>query len=235
MPWTDALEDGERAIAVTKGWDRQEPEKAAANIFKSYRELEKNRPDPARIVTLPEAEDAPEWDEVWKRLEKPLTARETARRATDETAAAELKNTNAAAQQKALDDEWGEDKEKRTFTAQKAAQVLGWDADALKSYLETRGVDKAMKELYALGLKMDEGALLRGGNMPETKTWTKETALAERNRLAVDDDFGKKIAAGDAEAHKLVADLTLAIVGTPDNWSPAPENFGRTKENPRGF
>lgn len=235
MPWTDGLEDGERAIAVTKGWDRQEPEKAAANIFKSYRELEKSRPDPARVVTLPEKEDAPEWDEVFKRLEKPLTARETARRATDEAAAAELKNTNAAAQQAALDAEWGEDKEKRTFVAQKAAQAMGLDADGLKAWLELRGVDGAMKHLYALGQKMDEGALLRGNNVPDTKTWTRETALAERNRLATDLAYGAKVAAGDKDAMELMETLTKAIIGTPDNWSPAPENFGRTKENPRGF
>ncbi len=47
MPWTDNLSDEERGYYANKGWDKLAPEAAAAQIGKSYRELERMpRPEP---------------------------------------------------------------------------------------------------------------------------------------------------------------------------------------------
>ena len=235
--WHEGLDDEQRAYVVSKGWDKLAPDAAAAAIAKSYRELDGLR---GRSIVLPEKDE--ELDTVFKhpRLEAALTARETARRKADAAAATALQTQRETEQQAALDAAWGADKEKRSFLASKAAEALGWDADTLKAMLNVRGIDKGMNDLYGLGTKMGEGALLRGSmstEQPKTQM-SRADALIERNRLMTDKNFGAQILSNDpevaAKAQKVLEEINTAIIGTPQNWQPAPRNFGRTHDNPRG-
>jgi len=63
---------------------------------------------------------------------------------------------------------------------------------------------------------------------------TREDAIHRRNLLIRDLEFQKKVVAGDPEALKIIRDLAHEIVGEPDNWQRAPENFNMTKDNPWG-
>jgi hypothetical protein len=59
---------------------------------------------------------------------------------------------------------------------------------------------------------------------------TRDEAMRYRNRLSNDDEFGKKVAAGDADSLQLIEELTRQMVGEPGAWSSVPPGFGRTRD-----
>lgn len=71
MAWNDTLDNDARAAAAAKGWDRLSDAEAAQVMFKSYVNLEKTRPDPARTITLPAEPSDPAWAAVHQRLGAP--------------------------------------------------------------------------------------------------------------------------------------------------------------------
>lgn len=67
--WTEALDPDLREYVTNKGF--QDPKA----VLESYRNLEKLRGVPQdRLLKLPEAQDAPEWNDVYSKLGKPATA-----------------------------------------------------------------------------------------------------------------------------------------------------------------
>ena len=77
MPWTDTLDEELKTHATTKGWDKLEPDKAVIEAVKSHRALEKLAGVPAeRLLRLPDKDDAPEWEDLRKRLPRPKEASE---------------------------------------------------------------------------------------------------------------------------------------------------------------
>lgn len=281
MAYLDEFPDDLRAAATAKGWDRLNDTQAAATIFKSYVNLEKTRPDPARTITLPSEANDPAWENVYQRLGAPKDAagynfdgitfkdgsvpeasvldfvRQQAARshmsvdaakqfATEYVASIEGSREKASLDLKAkleqgetiLRGEWKEDYDNRTAVAGRALGALGLEKDVVDNLIDQLGVDRVMKMGYDLGLKMGEPELLRGGsgnledNMddPLKITRTRDEAMRERNRLMLDDEFGKKVAAGDKASLQLLEVLTKQMVGTQDNWSPVPKGFGRTRD-----
>jgi len=61
-------------------------------------------------------------------------------------------------------------------------------------------------------------------------TRTRDEAMRLRNRCTNDEEFRKKIVAGDYDARKFIEELTVQIVGTPEAWKPAPPGFGRHRD-----
>lgn len=74
MAYLDELDNDLRAAMASKGWDRLTDTQAAAVMAKSYVNLEKTRPDPARTLTLPAEASDPAWANVYQRLGAPKDA-----------------------------------------------------------------------------------------------------------------------------------------------------------------
>lgn len=138
----------------------------------------------------------------------------------------------------ALKTSWGDDYAARVATATNAFEALSLPKDSVDALISSLGVDKVMEMGYSLGSRMGEGNFLTGEGTvvtkPNTPPQTREQAIVERNRLMDDKAFAEKVANGDLESLKKINDLAHSIVGTPENWQRAPENFGRTRENPYG-
>ena len=284
MAWNDTLDNDQRAAAAAKGWDRlASSDEAAATIFKSYVNLEKTRPDPARTIVLPTDANDPAWANVYQRLGAPKDPSEykfegvtfkdgtvpeaplfdlvktmaakfhlpvdaAKQLATDlvaytdthnETEAADLASRIAVGEG-VLKGEWKDSYDTNVSVAARALQSLGLDKDVTDVLVEKLGVDKVMKIGYDLGQKMGEADLVKGDtdlanvNNGQPVQRTREEAMKERNRLTHDEEFRKKIVAGDTEALKIIETLTQQMVGTQDNWSSVPVGFGRTRDQKTG-
>ena len=257
MPWIDALDNDTRSAAAAKGWDRLDGDAAAQAIFKSYRNLEQSRPAPDTVlgtrapteysfdgIKYGDADPAPDAIAFVRQVSTdlklpPATARELATRLfasghAEETAqqtAAREAGEQAAARLKTT---WGDKYEANTAVAANAFEKLALPKETVDALVMAMGVDKAMELGHTLGSRMGEAPLLTGGSVAQSQPMTMEAALTERNRIMGDAGFAKKIMDGDTEALQKLADLSKAIVGTPEARNAIPENFGRTKENPTG-
>jgi hypothetical protein len=246
MAWTDALSDEERGYYANKGWDKLAPEAAAAQIGKSYRELERLRPEaPPREYTFEGLKNpdgsAPEADVLEmvrglaSELKLPagaattLATRLIAIGADAEKAEADATAARIAASETALKTTWGADYDEKVAVATRGLTAAGYTKEETDALITTLGVDKVMARGYDLGTKLGEAQLHQGSTTVDNKQGaplTRDTALATRNGWGK--DFFDKWQAGDAAAVKEFEDVTKAIIGgTPENFQPAPENFGR--------
>lgn len=283
MAWNDALDNDQRAAAAAKGWDRLNDSEAAQTMFKSYVNLEKTRPDPARTITLPTEANDPAWAAVHQRLGAPKDAsgyvfdgvtrkdgsvpdapvlnfvKDLAMKlhvsvdAAKEMANAFVQFTDGQSEAKAADlasrmavgegvlkEAWKDSYDNNVGVASRALGAIGLEKEATDALVNILGVDKVMKIGYDLGQKMGEPDMLRGGNQVagqndgQPVVRNREEAMKERNRLTHDDEFGKRIAAGDPAALKIIEVLTQQMVGTQDNWSSVPIGFGRRRDERTG-
>lgn len=255
MPWSDELDNDLRGYVANKGWDKLEGPAAAAAVAKSYRELERSRPEaPPKDASGYTFEGVAQKDgskpdtgfldfakSLAAELHLPVSAANTlATKLLARGDSAVEAETNAL--KTALDEgtarlktAWGAEFDAKNLVASRAFEAMGLPKEIVDALVEKAGVDKVMEAGFTLGSKMEEAPLLRGGGMEApAQKFTRDQALAERNRLTGDKVFAAKIMEGDSEALKQLNDLSRAIVGTPDNWQSAPPNFGRTKENPSG-
>src|SRR5579859_1899610 len=248
MAWSDTLADDERGYIANKGWDKLAPEAAAAQIVKSYRELERMRPEPApkeytfEGLINPDG-SAPEADVlnmvrgIASELKLPASAANTlATRLIAIGAEAEKAETDEvvariAASETALKTAWGADYDAKVAVATRGLAAAGRSQEEIDALVSTLGVDKVMMMGHDLGTKLGEAELHQGSTTLDNKSGlalTPATALAERNKLMEDKAFFDKWLAGDAEALKRFDDITRAVIGgTPENFQPPPENFGR--------
>lgn len=248
MAYHDTLDNETRAYLANKGWDRLTDEQAAQAIAKSYINLEKMRPAP---VEVPKTAAEYNFDGVTAEpavIERARTlafslklpndyAKALATQlAADATASVEASTTAAAATrtaaETALKGAWKDEHDNNLALSNKALLAAGFSAEDIAAMETVKGFDKVHEMGYGLAQKMGEAPLLKGGGMDNNQPkWTRDTALAERNRLMTDQEFGSKFMAGDAASVKMIEDLSRAILGTSDNWSPPPENFGRKHDN----
>jgi len=131
---------------------------------------------------------------------------------------------------RALKTSWGADYEQKLDVAGRGLAAAGLPKEVVDSLITSMGVDKVMEIGHGLGTKMGEAQLHQGSTTVDSKpatAYTRETAIEERNKMMADKVFFEKWQAGDTEALKKFDDVTRAIVGTPESWQPAPENFGR--------
>jgi hypothetical protein len=260
MPWIDTLDNESRSAAATKGWDRIDGDAAAKAIFQSYQNLERIRPAPDTILSqrapteysfdgikYGDADPDPEAVAFARQLATdlklpPATARELATRLfasghAEETAQQQAAREAVEQATARLKTTWGDKYEANTAVAANAFEVLKLPKETVDALVNTLGVDKAMELGHTLGSRMGEAPLLTGGAQMATTQMSREAALTERNRLTSDPTFAKKIMEGDAEAVKKLEDISRAIITdakAPGGFTPHPENFGRTKENPMG-
>lgn len=243
MAWTDSLDNDTRAYAANKGWDRLEGDAGMQAVVQSYRNLERARPQieaPPKEYTFEGIQAKPEILErargIAIELKLPATAAATlAQRLVAEDTAATTAAETAAAKAIAdsvarLDTAWGADKEARTGIAGRAFEALSLSKETVDALVTTLGVDKVMTMGYDLGTKMGEATLLKGSTSVDNKPEVildRTTAIAERAKMFNDKDWFDKWQAGDAAAVERFNKVTTAILGTPEKWEPAPENFGR--------
>jgi hypothetical protein len=260
MAWHDTLDNDTRAALVAKGWDRLDGDNAAQAIFKSYQNLEKSRPSPDTILSarnpteysfdgIKYGDGDPDPDAVAMVRQiatdlklPPATARELATRLfasghAEETAqqtAAREATEQATARLKTT---WGDKYEANTAVAANAFEKLALPKETVDALVGAMGVDKAMEFGHTLGSRMGEAPLLAGGGQMQTTPMSREAALTKRNALMGDAAFAKKIMDGDVTALKELEDVSRAIItdaAAPGGFQKAPDNFGRTKENPNG-
>ena len=246
MAWTDSLSDDERGYYANKGWDKLAPETAAAQIGKSYRELERRQPEPIpREYTFEGLKNpdgsAPEADvltmvrNLATELKLPASAATTlatrliAIGAEAETAEQTAAAARITASEAALKTTWGADYEAKVAVATRGLTAAGMPKDEIDALIAVRGVDKVMTMGYDLGTKLGEAPLHQGSTTVDDKQnvpLTPATALAQRN--AWGKEFLDKWIANDPAAVKEYNEVTAAIIGgTPENYVPAPDNFGR--------
>lgn len=131
---------------------------------------------------------------------------------------AQVREQNAAAEQKAvaeegeLKNEWGAQFDKNVNMAGQGVQALGLDTETLDAIENAIGYGRTMKLMHAIGSKMGEAGYA-GGDIP-AGGGGKAAAIAEIASLRNDIEFGKKIAAGDAEAKAKWDRLHLAAYGS---------------------
>ena len=252
MPWTDTLSNEDRAHAATKGWDRLDDAAAALAISKSYRELERIRPAPAEVpktaaeykFNFGEGKNVDGEFVDFARglaldLKLPVDAANTlATRLLTwgeaaEAAEATANAANLAAGQERLKSAWGAEYDNKTVVAARALEAMNLSKEIVDAIGAQIGVDKLMDTAYTLGTRMGEAPLLKGENVVDTPqtTMTRGDALKRRNELSTDAGFYKKYMEGDKEAVAEMDRVIKAIVGTPDNWQPAPAGFGREHDD----
>lgn len=256
MPWTDAFDNETRAYAASKGWDKLSDTDAVQTVFRSYRELERMRPEPAPKTageydlsslrnadgSAPDAELLDMVRDMAFELKLPLSsAKQLGERLIKVGTDAENVAAADAAQalkngETALKGKWGAEFDKNSDLALKAFNALGLPKEVVDSMVTAAGLDKVYAVGHELGTRMGEAAFHQGGKDVGDKSepLTRMSAIAERNRLMADRQFYEKFMSGDKEAKEHFDKVTAAILGTPDNWEAPPVNFGRTIENPGG-
>jgi hypothetical protein len=254
--WTDTLDNDARAYAANKGWDRLDPERASLAILSSYRELERTRPaapPPPAAYTFDGVKNAdgsapdPEFLGAIRAIASEhklptavadALAAQVIKWGDDAEAADRVSQTTRFTEgETKLKTTWGADYDKNLDLAGRAFNAMGLPKETIDALVGQVGVDTLMAQGLNLGKQMGEATLLRGDtNVGDQKTqsMTREQAVVERNRLTSDTEFGKKIMAGDAEAMKQLETVSRAILGTPENFTPPQENFGRTPTDPMG-
>ena len=69
MPWIDSLDADHQTHASTKGWDKMEPDAAAAAIVKAHRALEQHLGVPAdQLLRLPKDATDPSYQGIYERV-----------------------------------------------------------------------------------------------------------------------------------------------------------------------
>ena len=246
MAWTDTLSDEERGYYANKGWDKLAPEAAAAQIGKSYRNLEQTRPEPPPKEysfeglknpdgSAPEADVLTMVRTLATELKLPAAAATTlatrliAIGAEAETAEQTAAAARLTASEAALKTAWGADYDAKVAVATRGLNAAGLPKEEIDALIAVRGIDKVMTMGHDLGTKLGEAPLHQGSTTVETKAdvpLTQATALAQRN--AWGKEFFDKWTANDPAAVKEFNDVTRAIIGgDAEHFTPAPENFGR--------
>jgi len=246
MAWSDTLADDERGYIANKGWDKLTPEAAAGQIVKSYRELERMRPEPApkeytfEGLKNPDgsAPDTKVLDRVRSlatELKLPATSANllATRELADRAAAASTAETETAARiaasEAALKTTWGAEYDAKVAVATRGLTAAGMPKEEIDALIAVRGVDKVMAMGYDLGTKLGEAPLYQGSTTVDDKQnvpLTPATALAQRN--AWGKEFLDKWIANEPAAVEEYNRVTAAIIGgTAENYVPAPDNFGR--------
>ncbi len=141
-----------------------------------------------------------------------LATRNAASAANNEAATA----TTKAANQAHLMAAWGADYDRKSFSATNAAQAAGLPASILQhiATLPAEEYRKGMDALVALGEKMGEAAMLRGGGVQTsnpTAGMTPADARARLSALGEDKVWGTKFRAGDVEARTLWTQLCTIV------------------------
>lgn len=143
----------------------------------------------------------------------------------DDKAKSDLAEVTATvqAQQKALNDNWGTNREANMFIAKAALEKLGqasgltpeqiksgWDAITTTGGI---GASYAMQMLLTAGKRMGEDRYVAGGQGGSPELMSRESAAAEIETLKRDTQFGERLKKGDTEASKKWRSLHAVAFG----------------------
>jgi len=245
--WTDTLDNDTRAYIASKGWDRLDGDAAAQAVVKSYREIDRMRPEaPPKSAaeydfssvkladgSAPDAALLATLGSWALDLKLPVSAAPTLANhvlklgADAEASEAQARTERLAAGETAIKGAWGAEYEAKSVLAQRAFEALGLDAETRATLATSLGFDKVMELGHGLGLKMGEAPLLKGEGMEQKPTLSPAEAMQRRNAMTSDPVFGKRLMEGDPAALQELKDISAAVVGTQENWSRPPPNFNR--------
>jgi hypothetical protein len=128
------------------------------------------------------------------------------------SAAAAEKTAKLAEEHKALDANWGANKEANTFLARKGAEKLGLDAAAVDGLESVVGYSKIMEALRKVGEISGEAKFITGSGLTKDGIMTREQATARKAELMADGAWTKRyMDGGAAEGREMTALLTLIV------------------------
>lgn len=127
--------------------------------------------------------------------------------------------TRKAANHAAIRSLWGTEHDQKAFSAQRAAEAVGFPADVISHMVELPAEKyiASMEALVKLGQQMNEAAMLRGGRgaADPTASMTADQARDRIEELKTDQRWLAQFGAGDVEAHRLFDKLTRIMAGAP--------------------
>ena len=114
-----------------------------------------------------------------------------------------------ALEKKALVDNWGAPNvETNLVIARNAAAKLGVDPEAVQALEGVVGYAKVMSMFHQIGTKIGEDAFVRQTNPNGDPSLTKEQAAARLDELKRDEDWTKRLMAGDVQTNREFENLT---------------------------
>lgn len=133
-----------------------------------------------------------------------------------EQAAAQQSAANGA-EEALLRQNWGTKYDVNLYLARKAVETLGLPPEMFDAIKSQAGYTKAMDAFKTLGERMGEAAFLGNGNdrIPGADSLTRDQAVARKNLLMGDMEFGKRWVNGDAAAVEEMANLDRIITMRP--------------------
>jgi len=146
-----------------------------------------------------------------------LAARVMALADEDRGAAGAADATQRGANEAELRRNWGPQHDYYRFQASRAAQLLGVPDEVMKAMEARPSADylRFMDQLRGFAGKMGEAELLRGERGDNSRTLTREEAIARRDELMRDTGFTQRYLAGDVQAVREMENLARIMVGPP--------------------
>lgn len=141
---------------------------------------------------------------------------------SDRSNATQSDATQRAANDAELRRNWGPQHDYYAFQTARAAQLLGVPDELMRAMhaRPTAEYMSFMDRLRAFAGKMGEAELLRGERGDQSRTLSREEAIARREELSRDQDFVRRYIGGDANAVKEMDNLARVIVGPPPQAAP---------------
>ncbi len=131
---------------------------------------------------------------------------------TNSAAATVEEQAKLADEYKALDTNWGANKDANMFVAKKAAQALGVSPETVQALEKQIGYAKVMEMFRAIGSKIGEDKFVTS-DRPAGGVMTREQAQAKLSELKHDTAWANRFLAGDVAAKREMEALTILISG----------------------
>lgn len=116
-------------------------------------------------------------------------------------------------ERKALDTNWGKNKEANMFVAKAGAAVLGLGPEDVAALEGTIGYAKVMEAMRRVGVLNKEDAFVAGSGSTSGGVMTREQAISRMAELSADKAFSAKLIAGDAESGRQWKALQIIRAG----------------------
>lgn len=131
---------------------------------------------------------------------------------TDAAGAAAETTAKLQEEQKALDLDWGQNKEANLFIAKQAAAKLGITPEAIQALEGQVGYAAVMQAMLKVGRSIGEDRFVTGG-VNAGGIVSREQAVAQKAELMQDGAWAKRYLDGDAAAVRQMTALNTIIVG----------------------
>ncbi len=238
--WYSTLDADHQAHITSRGWEKLEPAAAAAEAVKAHRaamqmydrvagDIPKS-PDEYKFDGIKfkdgtdlQVDDVEFLRKVATDYKMPVSAARGLATALTERVNAAMDAEGAssavsqAANQTALRQSWAAEYDRRSFTATRAVEAVGFSPEVL-AYMASLPPEKYianMNALVTIGSQLTEAAILRGGGAPTDQTagMSREQAGARLDELKGDRATALKYLDGDRETVALFNKLMSIMAG----------------------